>query len=81
MKVTNKQSAKVILEHEEVECLIKTLGILNNIDKAMYENDAAYLDVGEWACDQDYLEDAIKLLDNIVDTVDNGHTIELVDED
>ena len=80
MKVMNKQSAKVILEHKEVENLIEVLNILSDINKAMQENEAAYLDVGEWACDRDYLEDAIKLIDHITDAVDNNHIIELVDE-
>ena len=81
MKIVDKQCAKVNLEPEEVECFIKVLGILRNINDAMDKNDANYLDVGQWACEQTTLEDAIDLLDNIVDIVDNNYTIELVDED
>lgn len=81
MKIMDKQCAKVTLEPEEVECFIKVLGALREINDAMDKNDANYLDVGAWACEQTTLEDAIDLLDNIVDIVDNNYTIELVDED
>ena len=81
MKIMNKQCAKVTLVPEEIECFIKVLGILREINDTMDENNANYLDVGKWACEQSSLEDVIDFIDNIVDIVDNDYTIELVDED
>ena len=81
MKITDKQCANVKLEPEEIECFIKVLGILREIDHAMDENDANYLDTGKWACEQGSLMDTIELINNIVNVIDNDYTIDLVDED
>lgn len=84
MITIEKKNAKVVLDYEEFDTLIKALRVLRGIDDAMDDNEANYLDVGPWATEQVAVQDAIDLIDHIVEVKYDedvcGYPIEITEE-
>lgn len=65
MKTIEKTNAKIVLDYEEMSTLCDAFRILRNIDSAMNDNKARYVDTGFYAHNQDEVQAAIEILDHI----------------
>ena len=84
MRVVEKKSAKVVFTRSEMLALCDGFTILRELDVKMDDNKAKYVDIGDWACEQEDIQLAIEILRHITSVrfsvEENGFPIEIAED-